>query len=219
MMTRLACAVLVLVAACHRADDDAAKPQPPAAPAPAPADAAPLDAAPPDAMLPAAADVQRLGALGPATGALKDIPDPHALDTGLGTIGSSTIGHGGDIGYGAPGRLRSPTTQQPRVTLGAITVQGGLAKEIIRRYLRRQMNHFQYCYEKALMTNPSLSGVVQMKLVIAPSGAVEQAQAGGVGDEVSGCVTQAVRSIQFPKPDGGGVAIVATSLTCKGPNE
>jgi hypothetical protein len=77
-------------------------------------------------------------------------------------------------------------------------VEGGVDKDIIRRYMRKASQRFEYCYEKALLSDPSLSGTVKTSFTINPAGAVIGATASGVSDEVSKCVAGVIRDIQFP---------------------
>ena len=56
-----------------------------------------------------------------------------------------------------------------------------------------------------VMRIPSLTGTVVTQFQISPQGVVQGATAAGMGDKgVEDCVAEAIRSIQFPKPKGGG---------------
>lgn len=136
---------------------------------------------------------------------------------GIGTIGSGrygTIGHGSGTGsgYGVGGR---PSSQGPTMTFGTVNVTGDLDKAIVRRYLRRQFAPFQYCYEKTLLAEPSLSGVLAMQFVIDTNGKVTSTSASGVHADVATCIRARIETIQFPKPKSGGVVQVTTTLTFK----
>jgi hypothetical protein len=48
---------------------------------------------------------------------------------------------------------------------------------------------------------------------ISPQGAVLNSTAQGVHDEVSGCVANVIKTIQFPKPRGGGLVQVRYPFT------
>ncbi len=70
----------------------------------------------------------------------------------------------------------------------------------------------KYCYEQELTTTPSLGGRIAVQFTIAPSGQVTaaQLQSSTVGNgRVERCTVQAVRRWEFPKPFGGGLAIVS----------
>ena len=132
--------------------------------------------------------------------------------SGGGTIGIGsygTIGHGSGTGYGYSSGFSNNSTyhaQVPQVTIAAPTVSGNLDGAIIKRYVKRRIAQVQYCYEKALLQNPTLAGTVTTQFVIVATGAVSTATATGLGDkEVEACVAQVLRGIEFPKVEGGGV--------------
>jgi TonB family protein len=140
--------------------------------------------------------------------------------SGQGTIGAGnlgTIGHAGgggsgsDYGHGAGG-FRDRSARVPQIRSGNADVRGSLSKEVIRRVIQRHLNEVRFCYEQALSAQPALSGRVQVKFVISPSGAVpaanvESSTLGAARAEQ--CIAQAVRRWAFPAPDGGGVVIVS----------
>ncbi|MBL9020445.1 MAG: AgmX/PglI C-terminal domain-containing protein [Myxococcales bacterium] len=92
----------------------------------------------------------------------------------------------------------------PRVTLGQPNSQGDLDKAIIRRYVKRNIQKIQYCYEKQLLASPELSGTVTTQFFIAPNGTVATAAASGVHPGVARCVADVIKRIEFPRPKGGG---------------
>ncbi len=131
--------------------------------------------------------------------------------TGYGTIGTGqygVIGHGsgGGTGYGRGGMRGHGAASQVRP--GNSAVKGALDKNIIRRYIRRRLPQIKYCYEKQLLADPDLAGTVRVHFIIDTEGRVVSASANGVSKEVSDCVARAVRTIQFPRPTGGGVVEV-----------
>ena len=134
---------------------------------------------------------------------------------GLGNIG--TIGHGGGGGSGSgygrgAGGFRGRNAKVPQIRSGNADVRGSLSKEVIRRVIQRHINEVRFCYEQELASRPDLSGRVQVKFIISPSGAV---QAANVENSSLGaaraeqCIAQAVRRWTFPAPDGGGIVIVS----------
>ena len=143
---------------------------------------------------------------------------------GIGTIGFGKLGRIGigncvgdkcDEGYGSTskvGKLRTHgVAKVPDIAIGTPVVLGGLDKEIIRRVIRRHMNEVKFCYDQALVRNPSLYGKVVVKFTIVPTGAVAAATPSDstVGLEVGHCVINAVRRIEFPRPMGGGIVNVS----------
>lgn len=139
---------------------------------------------------------------------------------GEGTIGAGhlgTIGHGGSGGSGSDygrgtGGFRSHLGKVPLIRSGDADVRGSLSKEVIRRAIQRHINEVRFCYEQELASRPDLSGRVQVKFVIAPSGAVQAANVESsslAASRAEQCIAQAVRRWSFPAPDGGGVVIVS----------
>ncbi|MCX5741759.1 MAG: AgmX/PglI C-terminal domain-containing protein [Proteobacteria bacterium] len=137
---------------------------------------------------------------------------PGGGGTGWGTIGTGrygTIGHGNGTGtgYGAGGGrggFRGRTAAVPTVTVGTPRAEGDLDKAIIRRYIKRNIQKIQYCYEKALLANGELSGTVMVQFFISPNGAVATSSGRGVNAETASCVAGVIKEIEFPKPKGGG---------------
>jgi hypothetical protein len=133
---------------------------------------------------------------------------PGGGGTGWGTIGTGrygTIGHGSGTGSG---NMRGRSASVPQVAIGNASATGDLDKNIIRRYIRRKLPQVRYCYEKQLLLKPSLAGKVDVQFVIDAAGTVSSASATGMDPEVSSCIGGAIKSIQFPRPKGGGVVKV-----------
>jgi hypothetical protein len=137
---------------------------------------------------------------------------PGGGGTGWGTIGTGrygTIGHGSGTGsgYGVGGGRgggRGHTAAVPSVSIGQPDSQGDLDKAIIRRYIKRNEAKIQNCYERVLLAKPGLSGTVSTQFFISPDGTVASSSGNGVDGEVSSCVAQVIKNIEFPKPKGGG---------------
>ncbi len=137
---------------------------------------------------------------------------PGGGGTGWGTIGTGrygTIGHGSGTGPGygvggGRGGMRGRSSAVPTVSIGQPNAQGDLDKAIIRRYIKRNIQKIQYCYEKELLAKSTLSGTVQTQFFITPNGNVASSTGSGVDPQVSSCVADVIRGIEFPKPKGGG---------------
>ena len=134
--------------------------------------------------------------------------------TGWGTVGTGsygTIGHGSGtgsgygIGSGRGGRKARP----PTVNVGRAISQGGLDKNIIRRYVRKQIKRITYCYEKQLIAVPDLKGTVTVAFTIGGNGVVISSRADGIGNKnVEQCIASVIKSIKFPQVPGGGLSKV-----------
>lgn len=137
---------------------------------------------------------------------------PGGGGTGWGTIGTGrygTIGHGSGTGSGygvgsGRGGMRGRAAAVPSVRIGQPNSVGDLDKAIIRRYIKRNIQKISYCYEKQLLASPTLEGTVSTQFFISPMGTVSEAKASGVNGEVASCVAAVIKSIEFPKPKGGG---------------
>lgn len=137
-----------------------------------------------------------------------------------GSVGVGQIGRfGAGLGAGCPGCAltgRNPRREGhvPHLRPGAVDVVGSLSKEVIRRVIQRHANEVRFCYEEGLRRTPELAGRVEVKFVIAPSGAVQNALVASntlAGDQArtSQCIAEAVKRWSFPAPDGGGVVVVS----------
>jgi len=125
--------------------------------------------------------------------------------TGEGTIG---LGNVGLIGKGGGG---GTSKKVPRVRHAKAAVKGSLDKDIIRRIVRAHINEVRYCYNKALVKDPALSGRVSIKFTIAGTGSVTESDIASetLSDgAVAKCIAKAVKRWKFPKPSGGGNVVV-----------
>ena len=138
-----------------------------------------------------------------------------AKGIGLGGGGSSvevgglkTKGKGGGqsgFGLGSSGKKG-----EAEVSYSAeeVEVQDGLTREEIERVVRSHQSEIQACYEKALIQsgNQALGGRLKARWTINLSGLSENVrEESGVSDGgyLFNCVSQRIRSWQFPRPRGG----------------
>jgi len=135
----------------------------------------------------------------------------------IGMNGFETLGPGG----GKPGgdaialtvgrTTRGHRTSVPRLREGVSQISGRLPPDTIQRVVRQNHSRFRACYEKGLMTNPSLAGRVGVRFVIGRDGRVTNVADGGSDlpdPSVVSCVSRAFYDISFPKPEGGIVTVV-----------
>jgi TonB family protein len=117
----------------------------------------------------------------------------------------------GDHGIGTGvGRLQPRRTITPQVTVTEAQVRGSLDKDIIRRVVRKHLPEVRFCYEQELPRAPTLAGRVAVNFTIAGTGRVAAAlvQSSTLGNaRAEGCVLDAVRRWEFPRPMGGGIVI------------
>jgi TonB family protein len=91
-------------------------------------------------------------------------------------------------------------------------VRGSLDKQIISNVVRRHMSEVKACYEKDLVKKPEHSSRVVIEFTIGGKGGVllsvvqESTTNNAIVDQ---CITEAVRSWEFPKPPGGDPVVVS----------
>jgi FHA domain len=132
---------------------------------------------------------------------------------GIGGIG--TKGRGGGLGgYGqGVGSLGRKTDRDVAITAGTAQVMGSIDKELIRKVIQEHAAQIRFCYEEQLAVNPKLAGKVVIKWVIDAEGNASNASVDAsattlASDKVHQCMMARIVSWQFPKPKGGGIAVI-----------
>jgi TonB family protein len=136
--------------------------------------------------------------------------------TGLTTMGIGdkydTVGRNYGRGKGIGGLPNRQIAKIRGVTTGIVTTRGSLDKEIIRRIVHLHMNEVKYCYDQELVRNSRIEGRISVQFLISPFGQVQSSvlQSTTMNNlHVEKCVVDAVKRWEFPKPTGGGIAIVS----------
>ncbi len=135
--------------------------------------------------------------------------------TGIGTLGTGNLNTSLGRNYGRGAGIGLPSRKAARVagvTPGIVTTRGSLDKEIIRRVVHLHMNEVKYCYDQELVRKAGLEGRVAVQFVISPMGQVLSSvmQSTTMNNlRVEKCVVDAIKRWEFPKPTGGGIAIVS----------
>lgn len=107
--------------------------------------------------------------------------------------------------------LLSPACGGPATPQAAEQPHGALSKDAIRDVIRPRLNEVRVCYEQGLARRPTLAGRVDVRFVVAPSGAVQDSMLfrSSLGDPtVEACIVQTVRRWPFPPPEGGGTVVI-----------
>jgi Ca-activated chloride channel family protein len=106
-------------------------------------------------------------------------------------------------------RMVARRPARPTFTIPAPTVEGGeLAKEIVRRHVKRKESQLAYCYEKELRTAPSLAGTVTATFTINEAGVLTGVAARGLGNApVEACIVETLKSLELPRPEGGPAGV------------
>jgi len=87
---------------------------------------------------------------------------------------------------------------------------GQIPESLIEKVLSKHVQKFQYCYEKALLTDASLAGNIIMQWTITASGSpteVKVVRSAMNNPTFHSCITRELSGIQFPKPSGGSVTV------------
>jgi FHA domain len=134
---------------------------------------------------------------------------------GIGGVG--TKGRGGGLGgYGTGvGGLGSKRDRDIAIASGDTRVLGAIDPELVRKVIRDHADQVRYCYEQQLTLNPKLAGKVAIKwqinadgsasaTIIDPGNPIDSAGLRTVAD----CIMSRIKTWEFPKPKGGGMAIV-----------
>jgi hypothetical protein len=142
---------------------------------------------------------------------------------GNGTIGSGrygTIGSGPGTGVGPGGdghlmRDRKHVAEVPRPTIGEPEGIGD-GRDIVRRYITRNIDKIKYCYEKQLLAKPDLAGTVTVQFFLSQTGGVTGSVGSGFDATVASCVADVIANIQFPRMPGS--ATVHYPFTFRAPH-
>jgi hypothetical protein len=132
---------------------------------------------------------------------------------GIGAVG--TKGRGGGLGgYGSGvGGLGRKTDRDVAIDTQNVRIVGAIDPELIRKVIREHASQVRYCYEQQLALNPKLEGKVAIRWQIGPDGRASSTMvdAGATtiqNEEVQRCIMARIVTWEFPKPRGGGIAIV-----------
>ncbi len=134
---------------------------------------------------------------------------------GIGAVG--TKGRGGGLGsYGTGvGGLGKKSDRDVSIQAGTAAVVGSIDKELIRKVIQEHAAQIRYCYEQELQRDPKLEGKVSIRWIINADGRVQGTQVDtGSGATtmqnalVQRCMMDRIASWEFPKPKGGGIAVI-----------
>jgi hypothetical protein len=131
---------------------------------------------------------------------------------GIGGVG--TKGRGGGLGgYGTGvGGLGRKADRDVSIQTGNVAVLGAIDKELVRRVIQEHASQIRYCYEQELQRDPRLEGKVVVKWIINGDGHASGAQVDAgttlASERVHRCMMDRIQSWEFPKPKGGGIAVI-----------
>jgi hypothetical protein len=126
-----------------------------------------------------------------------------AMNTGNFQIGSEN-GYGSGNGTNVKGQGTGHL--EIGLNLKDAKVDEGLTKEEVAKVIHSHMSEIRYCYESAIMADPSLAGKVLVDFKIGAQGSVASAQAAENtmnNVQVGGCLVGKLKNWRFPQPRGG----------------
>ena len=94
-------------------------------------------------------------------------------------------------------------------------IMGALADTLIRPVLARNEEALLSCYDEGLRTDPDIKGELRIKFVVAADGSVSKTKvkSSELGSKTTeACILEQFQKMTFPKPKGGGVAVVIYPL-------
>jgi TonB family protein len=138
-------------------------------------------------------------------------------------VSVSTAGKAGGNSMAGLGGLKAGRTGEGGVGLieDEGEVSGGLDRDIIAEYIKRQIGHILACYERQLSAKKDLGGKVSVKFTINGTGSVETqniTESTMKDATVEGCILNRVAKWNFPAPNGGTKVIVTYPFLFKSTN-
>lgn len=128
-----------------------------------------------------------------------------------GTITAETVGLGNHSGYG-----RVPSDRL-HVRMGAVSVEGALSREVVRRVMRRYAVRLRDCGEENLSRGTETDA--ELQFVVRADGTVQNPSVEGAPAGLDACLRTAAQRWRFPSPDDGGTLQVSTSVNFRFPEE
>ena len=92
----------------------------------------------------------------------------------------------------------------------SVKIRGGMSREAVKRVIEQHLDEITYCYETALISNPSIKGRITMEWKILMSGTVGEVRIKSStikSPEIYGCIKSAIKTWQFPRPVGNEVVV------------
>ena len=133
------------------------------------------------------------------------------------TKSSSQVLRSAGSGEDRVGALRGGTAGQKGIKgmvsadlVKKASIQGGMSREAVKEVIDEHMDEITFCYENALMDEPSIVGSIVFEWKILMTGRV-----GEVGikssmvrsNRIHSCIKKAIRSWQFPEPRNTEVVV------------
>jgi hypothetical protein len=136
---------------------------------------------------------------------------------GIGAVGTRGVA-GGEGKYGTGIGMGKKASADISITQSDPEVTGSMDPELIRRVVRSHHDQLKYCYDNALTRNPKLTGKVSVRWIITEGGTVASSNVVSSTTntpDLDRCIAGRVLTWIFPKPKGGGVAVVTYPFVFK----
>lgn len=92
----------------------------------------------------------------------------------------------------------------------SVKINGGMSREAVKRVIEQHLDEVTYCYESALISNPSIKGRIIYEWKIRMSGRVGEVRIKSStvnSNDIHACIKSAIKTWQFPKPVGSEVVV------------
>jgi len=134
-----------------------------------------------------------------------DVDAQHLIDAivAVDVAGASTIG----IGPAPSANDLIPRGHRhvaQHASVGFLGEIGYVSRADIYHGLKPASPRIKACYQRALKVDPTLEGTLEAVFRIRADGSVGSATASGMSPKFAACVTRVIKSLRFPKSDGGG---------------
>ena len=132
-----------------------------------------------------------------------------ATDQNRGAVQVGSLeGNGNGTNYSKGGKVGVKGQGEAFVSLdiGNSTVEEGLTKEEVGRVIHAHMSEVRYCYETAMVRNPSVEGKLMIDFVIGGNGRIKSASPkdSSLKDpQLDDCIVRRLTRWEFPLPKGG----------------
>ncbi len=106
-----------------------------------------------------------------------------------------------------PAPIEEPAASIPSIVIEEPTVGPSYSRDLVRRVVRTHFDEIEACL--ATQSDPKLAGKVVIAWTIELDGKPSKARVTEttVGDEVAGCIRDAITTWEFPKPTHGALEI------------
>jgi hypothetical protein len=108
------------------------------------------------------------------------------------------------------------TTPRASAKIGTADIHGSVDATELAALLDKRLGAVRRCYAKALATNPTLAGKLEVRLTIDIDGSIRNADVrkSTLADAtLEACVRRAIRKIKLAAPLGGGLAVIDVPIT------